>query len=71
MLTVLIGLVNTNAWLQHVLMEGTLSIKRLQKLFGVVTEKPWDFKDKVDHSPNPNEAGDEEKIRPTEIAQRL
>jgi hypothetical protein len=44
----LIGVVNTNAWLQHVLLEGKLTIKRLQKLFGVTTEKCQDFKDEVE-----------------------
>ena len=57
----LIGVVNTNAWLQHVLMEGKLTIKRLQKLYGVTTEKLQNFKDKVEPPPNPNEAEGEEK----------
>jgi len=57
----LIGVVNTNAWLQHVLMEGKLTIKRLQKLFGVTTEKLQNFKDKVEPLPNPNKAEGEEK----------
>ncbi len=55
----LIGLVNANAWMQQVLMEGRLTIKRLQKLFGVTTEKLQSHKDKA--PPNPDEA---EKEKP-------
>ena len=50
----LIGLVNANAWMQQVLMEGRITIKRLQKLFGVTTEKLQSHKDKV-IPPNPDE----------------
>lgn len=54
----LIGLVNANAWMQQVLMEGKLTIKRLQKLFGVTTEKLQSHKDKVTPQPNPDEKED-------------
>lgn len=51
----LIGLVNANAWMQHVLAEGRLTIKRLQKLFGVTTEKLTCHKDKVKPPANPDQ----------------
>lgn len=49
----LIGLVNSNALMKHVLMEGKLTIKRLKKIFGVLTEKLQNFKDKTELSFDP------------------
>lgn len=51
----LIGLVNSNAWMKHVLMEGKLTIKRLKRIFGVLTEKLQNFKEKTEPPPNLNE----------------
>lgn len=43
---ILIGLVNGGAWVQHQLEEGKLTIRRLQKLFGVTTERLKNYKDR-------------------------
>lgn len=56
----LIGLMNANAWMQQVLIEGRLTIKRLQKLFGVTTEKLHNHKDKAQIPPNSDENEDKE-----------
>lgn len=50
----LTGLVHANVWMQQVLMEGRLTIKRLQKLFGVTTEKLQSHKNKVPANPDSN-----------------
>lgn len=49
----LIGMVNANAWLQQVLAEGKITIRRLQKLFGVTTERLTNYKDKAQPPSNP------------------
>lgn len=54
----LIGLVNANVWMQQVLIEGKLTIRRLQKLFGVKTEKLPSHKDKVTAQANTDENAD-------------
>lgn len=46
----LIGLVNGGAWVQHQLEEGKLTIRRLQKLFGVTTERLRNYKNKLQSS---------------------
>lgn len=51
----LIGLVHSNEWMKHVLIEGKLTIKRLKKLFGVLTEKLENFREKATPPPNPDE----------------
>ena len=47
---ILIGLVNGNVWVQHKLEEGKLTIRRLQKLFGVTTERLKNYKNKIETS---------------------
>lgn len=48
---ILIGLVNGSVWVYQKLEEGKLSIRRLQKLFGVTTERSKNYKDKL-HPPS-------------------
>lgn len=47
----LIGLVNGSVWVYQKLEEGKLTIRRLQKLFGVTTERSKNYKDKFNPSP--------------------
>jgi transposase len=51
----LIGMVHANAWLQQVLTEGRITIRRLQKLFGVTTEKRTSHKNKNRGNPEQDE----------------
>lgn len=50
----LIGLVNSNVWMQQILQEGRLTIRRLQKLFGVTTERLSNYKSKPEFSTDSN-----------------
>lgn len=54
----LIGLVNSNVWMQQILQEGRLTIRKLQKLFGSTTERRLNYQSKSDASTDSNKEED-------------